>query len=45
MSEENNKALEFALKKLIEEADKINEVSDIYVAFIRQMIINSYCEN
>ena len=33
------------LNKLVLEADEIKEISDMYVNFVKQRILNSYCEN
>ena len=37
--------LESKLKKLINEADEVKDVTDIFVALIKQQLLNSYCEN
>ena len=44
----NNKQednIESEFKKLVEEAQELKEISDMYVAFIKQKMLNSYCKN
>ena len=44
----NNKqedSIEFEFSKLVEEAQELKEISDMYIAFIKQKMLNLYSKN
>lgn len=45
MNNKQEDKLEIEINKLISDVQELQEISDMYVAYIKQRILNSYCEN